>query len=170
MVHDPAGEAFVEQVISERGQRISFLLNPGRWRTYALAHPLAWQSVRFEDQSRASVPKERGIYAFVVKHDNGYFPPHGFIMYIGITGIRGSQRTLRERYGDYIRERQRNKRPAVYFFLNAYKDDLFFYYASMTSTAANLEELEKALNDAIVPPFNKKDFSARMLRIIRAFG
>jgi hypothetical protein len=133
-----------------------------------LTHPLSWKFVRFEDANKDSVPDERGVYAFVVKHDNGYFPPHGYIMYIGITGAGGSSRTLRARYGDYMRERVRNKRPAVHMMLNAYKDDLLFFFVPLADEDLNLEEIEKALNDALVPPVSKMDFSAEMRAVIGA--
>lgn len=168
MVHDLAGDAFVERVTLLKGQTRSFVLSPDQWRTYSLTHPMVWQSVKFDDNNQISVPEERGVYAFVVRHDNGYFPPHGYIMYVGITGSTKTQRTLRTRYGEYIRERQRNKRPAVHYMLNAYKDDLFFLYVPIADTDVRLDELERALNDAIIPPVSKKDFSAEVRALIGA--
>lgn len=169
MVHDLSEEPFVDRVKGLKSETQWFVLSPKNWRNYTLTHRLTWQSVKFEDANSATVPTEKGVYAFVVRHDNGYFPPHGFIMYIGITGIRGSKRTLRARYGEYVREKKRNKRSHIHFMLNAYEDDIFFFYAPVTDTAVKLDELEKALNDAIVPPMNKKDFSAEMRSVIGAF-
>ncbi len=169
MVHDFPQEQYVNRVKMLKAEMQWFVLSPQNWRNYTLTHHLTWQSVKFEDANSAAVPLEKGVYAFVVSHDNGYFPPHGFIMYIGIAGIGGSKRTLRARYKDYIRERTRCKRRPFYFMLNAYQDDLVFVYATVTDPAIKLEEIETALNDAIIPPMNKKDFSADMRSALAAF-
>lgn len=170
MVHDLSGDAFVDRVNTIRGSQRSFLLSPTQWRTYSMQQQLSWQFVKFEEANRVSVPDQRGVYAFVVRHDNGYFPPHGYIMYIGNTGAGESLNTLRARYGDYIQERKRNKRPAVHFMLNAYKDDLFFFFVPFADCNIDLDKIEEALNDAIVPPVNKKDFSAELRSVMGAMS
>jgi len=83
-------------------------------------------------------------------------------MYIGITGARSGTRTLRDRYKDYLREKSRNKRPAVFYMLNKYENDLFFYYVSICDPHIDLAQLEIALNDAIIPPVGRLDFSAEI--------
>ncbi|MBF0555463.1 MAG: hypothetical protein HQK96_13060 [Nitrospirae bacterium] len=169
MVHDISGEPFVDRVKNIMAYSRPFMLNPHQWRKYSHPLKLSWSFVKFEDNNKITVPEERGVYAFVVRHVNDYFPHHGFIMYVGIAGKRGTKRTLRDRFLEYIVERTQNKRPAVHFMLNAYKEDLFFYYVPVSDTAVELEPLETALNDAILPPVSKMDFSAEMRAMKGAF-
>ena len=101
----------VKQVDDLQADRKEFLLSPTRWRTSRVTIPLAWTSVKFEAANRQQVPAIRGVYAFIVQHVNGHFPPHGYIMYIGITGDVGQTRTLHDRYYDYLREKRSRSVP-----------------------------------------------------------
>ena len=160
---------FVSAVDDVRRDIRDFLVSPQRWRTSRVTTPLAWTSVKFEPGNRDQVPAARGIYAFTVMHANDYFPPHGFIMYIGIAGARAQERTLHDRFYEYVREQQRFKRPRVHYMLTKYKDDLYFNYATVTDERLDLEQLELDLNDAIVPPVVVKDFTAEIRAIVAAF-
>ncbi|MGD9537120.1 MAG: hypothetical protein AB7P52_05125 [Alphaproteobacteria bacterium] len=159
MVHDLDGMAFVDAVEKFKARRRSFYLDPERWDGSRVDTDLDWQVLKFEPGNRDHVPEERGVYAFVVKRENGHFPPHGYIMYIGITGHQAAQRTLRKRFGDYLREKNKNKRPRVHFMLNRYESDLYFFFVPIDENV-DLAKLEIDLNDAIVPPVGRKDFSA----------
>jgi hypothetical protein len=123
MVHD-----FVKQVDSLKADLRSFLVSPKRWRTSRVTVALAWTFVSFSRLNRAHVPKDAGAYAFIVRHVNDHFPAHGFIMYLGITGSAANERTLYDRYSDYLREKKINKRPKVHYMLNKYANDLHFAY------------------------------------------
>lgn len=131
--------------------------------------PLTWNSVKFEAGNRDQIPDRRGIYAFTVMHANDHFPPHGFIMYIGITGARARERTLHDRFYEYVREQQRNKRPRVHYMLSKYSENLYFNYATVDDEHLDLEQLELDLNDAIIPPVVVKDFTAEVRAIVAAF-
>lgn len=161
MVHDLEGTAFVDAVEKFKTGRRTFSLDPDRWDSSRVGIPLDWRELKFEPGNRNAVPEERGVYAFVVRRDNGHFPPHGYIMYIGITGHSAAQRTLRKRFGDYLREKVKNKRPRVHYMLNRYGNDLYFLYVTINE-AVDLAQLEIDLNDAIVPPVGRKDFSANI--------
>jgi hypothetical protein len=162
-VHD-----FVQQVDQLAADRRRFYVSPTRWQSSRVTIPLAWSRVKFDAQNRAAIPKARGIYAFVVQHDNDHFPPHGFIMYIGITGARSVERNLRLRYGDYLREKEKNKRPRVCYMLNKWESDLFFYFVPIPNRAINLDQLELDLNDSILPPIVIKDFTAEIRMLVKA--
>ncbi len=89
-------------------------------------------------------------------------------MYIGITGQNGNGRTLRNRYGDYLMEQKKHKRPKIHYMLNKYTDDLQFAYAAFPDPTFNLEALELDLNDAIIPPVVVKDFTAEIRQLVKA--
>jgi hypothetical protein len=151
-----------------KADRQAFLLSPRRWRTSKVQVPLAWKSVKFEAANRPQVPAIRGVYAFIVQHVNGHFPPHGYIMYIGITGDVSATRTLNDRYYEYLVEKRKQKRAKIAYMLNKYADDLYFTYATITDPNFDLGKLELELNDAVIPPVVVKDFTAEIREIVRA--
>ncbi|APZ97619.1 hypothetical protein BWQ93_03295 [Sphingopyxis sp. QXT-31] len=102
-------------------------------------------------------------------HANDHFPPHGYIMYIGITGEEALHRTLNDRFYEYLKEQRRNKRPKVHYMLAKYSDDLFFNYVPIADDTFDLGQLEADLNDAIIPPVVEKDFSAEVRAVVKAF-
>lgn len=146
-----------------RAERHAFLLSPQQWRTFTTPVALNWQRIRFSSSNRGSIPKEPGIYAFTVEFADAGLPSHGFIMYFGIT-----DRTLRMRYGEYLREKVRGRRLSVQMMLNDYQEDLFFHFVPLNVSVDQLEALETALIDAIMPPVNEGDYSAEMKRKKRA--
>ena len=147
------------------------ILMPERWRSFQPASPLEWRSVRFAAANRQAVPDQRGIYAFVVQFQDHAalpwtLPQHGYVMYIGITGHVGVERTLRARYGDYLRDQRRAKRIQIWSMLNKWRNDLFFHYAAVDD-AFDLGAAETAINDAIIPPYVTNDFSAEVRALVR---
>jgi hypothetical protein len=149
-----------------------FVLAPARWRSFAPSPPLLWRSIRFGDTTVNEVPEQRGVYAFVVQfQDHGTehlaLPSHGYVMYAGITGHVGADRTLRHRYRDYLRDQRRGKRVQIWSMLNKWADDLFFHY-SVVDDSVELDQIELALNDAMIPPYVTNDFSAEVRALVRA--
>lgn len=146
------------------------VLSPKQWSSFVPPVPLDWQSVQFTGANRSNVPKERGIYAFVVQFQDHSvnplrLPQHGYIMYVGITGHIGVTRTLYDRFGDYARER--GKRIRIYSMLQKWSQHLFFHYATVPVGVA-LDQLELAINDAIIPPYVTGDFSAGVKPLVKA--
>jgi hypothetical protein len=144
------------------------VLWPERWHSFTPTIPLAWRKVKFSEANTSTIPTAKGIYAFVVQfHDDAvlpiHLPSHGYVMYVGIT----PDRTLRERYRDYLRDKRRPKRWSVYSMLNKWSDDCFFYYSAVTDPGVDLRALEIALNDAIIPPYVTMDFSAEVRKLVR---
>jgi hypothetical protein len=166
MLHD-----FESNLRTLKEFRQHVVLMPDQWHTFAPDPPLQWHFVRFHAAGAEHIPQQPGIYAFVVQfqdHANGPLPlpPHGYVMYAGITGFVGPNRTLRDRFSDYLREKRRAKRVPIWSMLNKWSDDLFFHY-SVVDDPARLGEIEIALNDAIIPPYVSNDFSAEVRALVR---
>lgn len=147
------------------------ILMPAQWRSFAPAEPLAWDKVRFTPENKANVPAQRGIYAFIVQFQDHQvlpiaLPPHGYVMYAGITGEKAEDRTLFDRYGDYVRDQKRPKRYSIYSMLNKWKEDMFFHFAAV-GPEFDLGAAETALNDAMIPPYVTNDFSAEVRALVR---
>lgn len=147
-----------------RSEQRAFQLSPAQWRRFSTTFTLSWQRAQFTYNNRRLIPKRPGIYAFIVEYVGGQFPPHGYIMYLGVAGLKPG-RDLHARYGEYLRE---TKRLSIQKMLNDYKDDIFFHYAPLDASPDELKSLETALIDAMMPPINEGDFSAEIKRRRRA--
>ncbi|MBK5946455.1 hypothetical protein CCR83_08430 [Rhodobacter veldkampii DSM 11550] len=151
---------------------IGFTLTPDRLRAeeYGIA-ALNWSSIPYGEAGIENVPDDRrGIYAFVVCRENGVLPPHHYVMYIGIAGRR-SERALRDRYRDYLNEKKVVKRPRIARMIGTWHSVLCFYFAAVDNevTSEQLENLEKALNNALMPPCSEGDLEAELKQKRRAF-
>lgn len=153
--------------------RVSVFLSPGQLlaNTFAIS-PLQWQSIDYGEKDIDLVPDDkRGIYAFVIQRPHDVFPPHGYIMYIGIAG-RKSNRSLRKRYQDYLNPRAIAKRGGITRLIGTWHPVLKFFFAPIDDhvPSADLEELEVQLNNAFMPPFSYGDISATLKSAIKAFA
>lgn len=150
----------VNQTKKYKADLYEFSLSMAQWRKFKTRYKLNWEKARFEEDSHALIPKERGIYAFTVELNPSKLPSHGYILYIGITGDTSSA-TLHSRYAQYAANlRKEDGRPAVFFMLKNWSGDLFFNYAPLPDTSIDLVKMERALLSAIIPPVNKRDIEA----------
>jgi hypothetical protein len=146
----------------------NFTLSPKQLRKFTTTAKLEWKKVRFTAGNLSAVPIDRGIYAFVVEHNSSQLPPHGYVMYVGITGDT-SNHNLRRRYGNYLRDKRVDKRAGIHFLLNNWAASLYFHYAVVSDKRYSLASIESQMADALIPPFNTNDFSAEIRKAKRAF-
>lgn len=144
-----------------KGSQTAFFLDTRKWRSFKTRYHIDWSSVPFDKGSLTGVPKEPGLYAFVVSSDHPKLPVHAYILYVGQSGHGTSKHNLRRRFLDYLRD-QRNgcSRPAVDRMLTEFAKDLKFYFAAMPLAKSFLEDIETKLLSAIIPPVNQVDFEA----------
>jgi hypothetical protein len=123
---------------------------PTLWAAYVgPTPPLAWVTLPFKDSSRPSVPDAPGVYAFLVVPNIAGNLNVSYLMYIGKT-----DRPLRRRFVEYLREAQSNKiRPKLLRVLPLYSDHLVFACAT-TPTGTSPKDVEAALLTAFSPPGN----------------
>jgi len=155
----------VRRIDTLRNYKKSFILSPAQWKSFKVKG-LEWESVQFGDNEKSNVPDERGVYCFMIEHRDSSFPSHGYMAYVGLVG-HNNNRTLRLRYADYLRDQKRAKRVHIYELLNKWKGSIYFHYAPVKDKRRSLKKIETALLDAIVPPYNKKDFSASFGSVAR---
>ena len=86
-------------VASIKKYELRFILNTQKISDLdGTENPLTWKSIGFGKQEIDKVPDDReGVYAFVISDPRVFLPPHGYIMYIGLSG-RDSFRSLHDRY------------------------------------------------------------------------
>ena len=150
---------------SARIYKQDFLLLKKQWNTYTEPPiPLNWKCVKFERDNANQIPTEKGIYAFFIEPRIAKFPIHGYLVYLGQAGYQ-SERNLRKRFGDYLSEKTKPKRPLVHFMLNAWENYLYFYFAEVDSTQIDLKQLEQKLLDTFMPPFSLEGYSAEIGKI-----
>lgn len=136
-----------------------FILHPKSLRNLALPVSLTWSRVRFSKGNLDKIASKSGVYAFVIGEDDPNLPPHGYVAYVGQTGAKKDDRTLRYRAREYLREKTRPKRMTVFHFLNKWQRCLFFHFAPLDAAKFDLLSVEAKLNDALMPPYSQQDFS-----------
>lgn len=147
-----------------KAEKHSFYMDVASWKTFVSPIPLHWSRVPFGEASRAMIPQVRGLYVFTVEAAGTNLPQHGYILYIGETG-NTSKATLHSRYGQYLADlRKEDGRPAVFYMLSNWKQDLIFNFVEVPDTAVDVKAIQDSFIDAVIPPINKKDMKA----IIRA--
>ena len=98
--------------------------------------------------------QERGIYAFTLELTGLKLPPHGYILYVGIAGDTSGS-SLQKRYGQYLQElRSESGRPAVFYMMRNWPDDLFFNFVALPNKKVDLAKLERAFINSVMPPAN----------------
>ena len=153
--------------------KIDFILSSDQMNdeNYELAE-LNWNSIPYGLDNINNVPDDRrGIYAFAVCKEGAVLPPHCYVLYIGIAGRR-SDRSLRERYRDYLNKKKVLKRGRIARMIGTWRTVLRFYYAPVENgiSTEQLEELEKQLNSTLLPPMSVGDLEADIKRQRRAFS
>lgn len=132
---------------------------------------LNWQSISYGEAELDSVPDDkRGIYAFAICRLSAVLPPHSYILYIGIAG-RNSDRTLRDRYKDYLNQRKVIKRVRIARMIGTWHQVLRFFFAPVDEDVSSddLQRLEIQMNTAFMPPFSEGDLEAKTKLKRRAF-
>lgn len=132
---------------------------------------LSWDSISYGDSELNQVPNDRrGVYAFAVCHQSNVLPPHGYVLYIGIAG-RNSDRSLRERYRDYLTPGRLSKRDGIKAMIGRWHEVLRFFFAPVGDdfSSDDLQKLERQLNTALIPPYSVRDMDADVKRKRKAF-
>lgn len=148
-----------------RGQLVlhvrRFLLYPDYWQDVNnhINIMMNWQQIKFTPDNIDYIPERQGLYCFVVKPSIPNFFETNYLFYVGET-----QRTLRVRYAEYLRDQRGLGKPRskVFEMLNLYRDYLYFYYAIFDDSSL-IEENETKLLNTFVPAINSKIPNARII-------
>jgi hypothetical protein len=141
----------------------SFTLFPNAWKSFDINFEINWREVDFNRKNSNCIPTESGIYCFAIKNKIIGIPNNSYLMYIGVAGHKkGSTRTLKDRYKEYLNESQIKRRAHIYYFLKKWKGHITYYYSALNNNAHNLLEIETKLCDAILPPITKRGYSSQV--------
>ncbi len=164
---------FADRVHNEIGRyRVEFTLSPQRLTTTDyIVSSLTWYSINYGSEEIDHVPNDkRGIYAFAIFHPSDVLPIHGYILYIGIAG-KNSNRSLRERYRDYLTDSKIRSRAQIRRMIGDWHQVLKFLYAPVEDDVSSDEliRIETQFNTALMPPFSINDLDAELREQRRAF-
>ena len=149
---------FLEQVAKNELRIVKIQLVPERWRPFCDQYDLDWQLTPFIKKRVAAISQGPGVYCFLVGHDCKSLPPFGVSLYGGISAV-----SLRTRCLSYFQEKHsENGRVWVRKFLHLFEDDLTLGWSEVDTTIIDLHTLERDFNDAMMPPYSVKDFSANV--------
>lgn len=150
-------DAFLEAIAADELRIIRCAAYPSRWTKFSQDHGLNWQVVPFQTGGATAVPKNSGLYCFIVGNGLAGLPSVLFPLYAGET------EDLRGRYKQYLTERQSERgRTQVRKFLNVFWGEAEFCFAEHAADKPRLREIERALNDSLLPPYSLRDFSAEV--------
>ena len=150
-------DAFLEEIAADELRIIRCAVYPSRWAKFSQDHGLDWQVVPFRTGGAAAVPDKSGLYCFIVGNSQGGLPLVLFPLYAGET------ENLRDRYKQYLSERNSQRgRKQVRKFLNVFWGEAEFCFAEHDADKPRLREIERALNDSLLPPYSLRDFSAEV--------
>jgi len=140
-----------------------FYLWPKLWLEYAPKYALSfnWQvySLRLDQVGR--IPEKPGVYTLIIQPGIALHPHCSYMAYVGMT-----DRTLRERFKEYLNEKKRiTGRPKLLGLLNKYDKYVYFCCAEVSDQSL-IAQIEDDLIGAWVPPFNDK-YPARIRKVIK---
>ncbi len=156
----------ITDVDEAKAYTIEFTIWPKLWKKYSGRRQtkFRWRSYPFNSGSKANIPKKAGIYTFIV---NPNIAQHrcSYLMYVVVT----VDQTLRERFGQYLREKRNpSGRPQIFWLLNKYSHKNLLFCCATCPKTKNLEKIEEYLIEAFVPPFNRR-IPGQVGRIKRVF-
>jgi len=133
----------------------TYILSPVLWSKYPDRVVLTWSEVKFGERYAACVPDDKiGVYTFFVCPEIANYPTLAYPLYVGMT----AEQSFRKRYQQYLREsRKRKPRPLILKMLTSWPDNLYFYYAPIDDMDHSMiEQVERDLISALLPPFNHR--------------
>ena len=129
-----------------------FFLFPKFWNDpiKLLIEPTGWKKVKFTKSNRSKIPKDKGIYCFVLQPEIVNFFETTYLFYVGKTN-----RTLWVRYKEYLDEQAGKGKPRnkVFEMLDQYADYLYFYYTTIP-VSTDVDSCEEKLLNTFVPRVN----------------
>ena len=147
---------FLEEVAETELRIVRTQIFPDRWRLFCDQYNLAWHYTPFEREHVCQLSTAPGVYCFHLGHALDCLPPLGISLYGGITTDSLRTRCLR-----YFWEKDADQgRFWVRKFLQVFEGELTLGWSEVDTSAVDIRALEKDFNDAMMPQYSVKDFSA----------
>ncbi len=99
---------------------------------------------------------DTGIYIFFVRPPDVILDMPKYVIYVGISGERGSSRPLKERLNDYYYISKLRLRKGIHKALQLYYEEAYFSFAFYNG--ADIETLETLLHEYFSPKWASRDY------------
>ena len=129
--------------------------------------------IRFSDKPdfNSIIQDDRiGIYLMYVQPTNTILEMPRFIMYVGISGEKGSGRPLKDRLQDYLNISQLKKRTSIHQFIQMYYENVYVTYSLFDGNHEELEEVEQTLHEFFYPLYADREFKPRTKQIRKSWS
>lgn len=156
--------------------RKEFLLDPANWEKYypqVNKYTYDWKELKFSElQNLDDIidSEEPGIYFFCVKPPIMVYDLPIFVLYVGISNERDSNRPLKDRLKDYFYLNEIKKRKNVHIMLQMFYEHIYVVYSLLNLESSELRELEKALHGFYYPVQDRRDFPSEFKEAQKAWG
>ena len=155
----------------------TFNLDPKYWKDYYqiindFKCTFSWGEFKFDsrpDLNTLIPSNDIGIYMFIIKPMDLIFDLPKFVIYVGISGEKGSNRPLKDRIGDYLNFNIIKKRGCLDRLLCKYYNQAYVAYSTVNVKWQDVEEIEKAFHGFFMPIGNKRDFPVNIKKIKNSF-
>ena len=148
----PAVDQDIQDLALQDFHHVEMMFYPKAWAA-APKVAMSWTKADFPPNPRNGIPKQPGVYVFVVMTELFDFPHANGLFYIG------KATNLYERVGAYMGDVDihllRTKRPLVWRMLNQWHGHLKYFFTT-TADAGAAAALESQMIEAFRPPFNRQ--------------
>ncbi len=156
--------------------RKSFLLDPSNWEKYypqIKKYQFHWKEFKYAKMQNINSlinSDKPGIYFFCVKPPELLYNLPNYVLYVGISNERDSNRSLQERLKDYFYFSIIKKRNNIHRMLQMFYDHIYVVYSLLDLKSESLREIEQALHAFYYPPENRRDFPVEFKEAQKAWG
>lgn len=152
-----------------------FIIEPEYWEEYykkLSVYTFSWQEFKFsemKDLDTEITQNDIGLYMFVVKANQLICDMPKFVIYVGISGEKGSNRSLKDRLKDYFNFNKVKKRNKLHRLISKYYSNIYINYCFPTKNYKDLENIEEYLHGFFYPICNDRDFPIGIKKTKGAF-
>lgn len=150
-----------------------FWVDPMHWKRHKpplWVFKLKWNTYRYsqidtvEKLKAVATEDVPGIYIFSVSPELPVIKFPNYALYLGISNVRRSGRSVRERLEDYLPTRVSaiKKRRNVHRMICLYLPDLWVHFAYVDRSSSVLERVEKTLTGYLAPPVAEEAYPVDM--------
>ncbi|KFZ30774.1 hypothetical protein IDSA_06685 [Pseudidiomarina salinarum] len=143
---------------------VKMMFYPEAWDS-SNTHHLDWEKLDFPPSKKSLVPRESGVYAFIVEPNLFSLKPANGLFYIG--KATNLYNRISEYTGQLKKDFSDSQRPHIWKMVNQWNGRLKYYYTT-TDVVATAEQLEEEMLKALRPPFNRQ-YDAETSQVMRAF-
>ena len=167
----------LEDKLRYKNSEEAFILDPNYWEKYyqliqSYNCNFNWNEFKFDsrpDLDNLIPSNDIGVYMFLIRPNHSIYAHPSYIIYVGISGEKGSNRPLKERITDYLYYNNIKKRKKLHRLLSKYYKETYVAFSLVKIPWQDLENVEEALHGFFMPIANDRDFPVGIKNIKKSF-